>query len=232
MLIKFCGGQNSTEQTWKRAFLKWWEQKLNRNGGNFDCFSIYGLCRAFNSFLSIQVTGPDSDQRLQLVHTGVCTRHFQHLSLWSLSGSFFHLHRKLSCAATFIPHETRSEQDRERYEDKGSQREVRVGGFIIDRESHEEAAGKKRGERERNGSSYILWCYGERFGRSDTPSHKVGSSVCFPTCNTWNPQRNRPLVRIYNAGGAWTRNEGVRNVEKYSLNWISMWPPQLVHWER
>lgn len=101
-------------QTCKGAFLKWWEQKLNRKGWNLDCFSIYGLRRAFKSFVH---SGDRTRQRSETsarAHRCVCTRHFQHLSLWSLSGPFFHLHRKLSCALSFIPQETRSEEDRER----------------------------------------------------------------------------------------------------------------------
>lgn len=106
-----------------------------------DSFRIFWLCCAFNFYLSIQMTGPDSNQR-QLAHRcaffmSKLTRHFQHLSVWSLSSSVFHLHRNFPCAVAFNPEETRSasgrgEIQRQRFQKKNQ------GGWIYNWEGKRE----------------------------------------------------------------------------------------------
>lgn len=105
-------------QTLQGSLFKMMKAETKQEVVKVDNFSIFWLCRAFNFCLSIQMTGPGSDQRLQLTHWCVffmfkLTPHFQHLSLWSLTCSVFHLHRKLSCAVSFNPEENRSASGQE-----------------------------------------------------------------------------------------------------------------------
>lgn len=147
-----------------------------------DSFSIFWLRSVFNFYLSFQMTGLDSHQTLQLAHrcaffyvqtnptlsTSVSVKPVQFPSF--IYTQNFHV-RQLS-----IQRKPDRHRDGERYRDKGLKRKLRVAGFIIEKKKLKEAAGKQQGEEGgEDERAYILWCYGEHFGRNDTPSHKVGS---------------------------------------------------------